>query len=139
MCLLTFIVKEWSFHHSKAGGKVIRDWWNELRVQVCKWIQVNQSFITTKWESSLFLLLIFEIELSCYGDGWCLFISLPCYRDGTMFGVVLFSLIKCTFLHIFWLNMNFYIVIFFFTHDMFLLYFDFFHNDGVNLWMWSRV
>jgi hypothetical protein len=37
------------------------------------------------------------------------------------------------------LNMNFYIVIFFFTHDMFLLYFDFFHNDCVNLWMWSRV
>ncbi len=22
MCLLTFIVNEWSFHHSKAGGKI---------------------------------------------------------------------------------------------------------------------
>jgi hypothetical protein len=34
--------------------------------------------------------LVFQRNLSHYGDGWCLFASLPCYGVGLMFVVVYF-------------------------------------------------
>jgi hypothetical protein len=26
-------IDKWSFHHNKANSKIIKDWWNEVRVQ----------------------------------------------------------------------------------------------------------